>query len=259
MLLDHIEEPFRSLSVYSQYRSYEMVRRDTGVTVLLNGQGGDELFGGYTRHYYVHFASLIRRGLLARAVSEARTFSATRGVPLEEVWRRTKSHVRASIRRPDYFTVTSWRELSHSALREYLKYDDRNSSAFGLEARVPFLDYRIVEFAFSMSEDLKIDAGSNKRIEREVARNSVPEGIVARTDKMGFVSPQEVWQREQMRPWLIGESEPLRSSSVLARLPERDTLLSRYDDYLAGRSGDWAFAWRMFCFSRWLTAFGTAG
>ncbi len=257
-LIDTIEEPFRSLSVHSQNRIYRAVRAETGVTVLLNGQGADELFGGYTRHYWQHIAALLRKGRVPSAIREARVFSAERDVAskalLSGVWRKYKE----ALRTPDYFNRVTFGEVTHSALREYLRYDDRNSMAYSLEARVPFLDYRLVEFAFTLDDRFKIDDRENKLIERRYARGIVPDEVVDRTDKMGFVSPQEVWQRTVMRADLEAALPGMEASPVLGALAGRDGYLDRYRSYLAGTSNDWAFAWRMYCLSRWATLRGFA-
>jgi len=250
-LIDTIEEPFRSLSIHSQNRIYRTVKQETGVTVLLNGQGGDELFGGYTRHYWQHIAANLKRGRLPAAIREARLFSRERSVAagalLGGVWRKYKE----ALRTPDYFNTATFTEITRSALREYLRYDDRNAMAYSLEARVPFLDYRLVEFAFTLDDRYKIDGLENKVIERRYARGVVPDPIVDRTDKMGFVSPQEVWQRTVMRAEMEAAHAELVGSELLGALAGRSGYVDRYRAYLDGSSNDWAFAWRMYCLSRW--------
>ncbi len=251
-LFFHIEQPFRSLAVFSQNQLYRAVKDESDIKVLLNGQGADELFGGYTRHYYVMFGHLIARGRIGRAVTEMRRFSVARGVPLARVLRNTLGHVKAAAGRPDYFNETTFREVTGSALREYLAYDDRNSMAASVEARVPFMDYRLVEYAFSLPADEKIHDFSNKRVERVYAESIVPARIVDRSDKMGFVSPQEIWQRNELAAPLRCSRDALSEWIRSGVLSGRDDLLSRMDRYLDDpASSDWAFAWRVYCLDRW--------
>jgi asparagine synthase (glutamine-hydrolysing) len=80
--------------------------------------------------------------------------------------------------------------------------DDRGCAHVGLESRSPFLDYRIVEFAFRLPARMKIRAGGiTKWILREVAKEFVPLSVVNRNDKMGMVSPLGRWLKEELGPW----------------------------------------------------------
>ncbi len=252
-LFFHVEQPFRSLAVYSQHLLYRAVGSESDVKVLLNGQGADELFGGYTRHYYVLFGHLFGRGRLLTMVDEMHRFSRERGVPFRRAARTSLGHMRAALGRPDYFNEVTFAEVTGSALREYLAYDDRNSMAASVEARVPFMDYRLVEFAFGLDTAQKIEGFASKRIEREYARRIVPPLVVERADKMGFVSPQEQWQREQLAPAMRSSRSALARWVAGGPLDGRTDLLERMDRYLGSRgAGDWAFAWRVHCLDRWL-------
>ena len=80
------------------------------------------------------------------------------------------------------------------SLPSLLRFEDRNSMAHSIEARVPFLDHRIVEFAFRLSPDMKIRGVETKRVLREAMRGVLPEDIRARKDKLGFrAEPQAAW------------------------------------------------------------------
>lgn len=255
-LLWHIEEPFRSASVYSQNLLYRRVRSASDVIVLLNGQGGDELFGGYTHHYYHFITQLIATGRWIAALREILMFTRQRNVSLRRVASITRSELPSAKGAGDgYFNAVTFRELRESALREYLKYDDRNSMAYSLEARVPFMDYRLVEFAFSLPVDLKIRKSENKRLVREYARGRVPEGVRSRKDKMGFVSPQELWQRQELLDEfrnLYRKVEEKRTSDLVLQFVDKDRLYR----YVVGSTNDWAYAWRVFCLDRWCEVSG---
>ena len=86
-----------------------------------------------------------------------------------------------------------------TSLPALLHYEDRNSTAFSLEARVPFLDYRLVEFMFSLPTEEKIKNGVTKVILRDAMKGVLPEQIRNRTDKMGFVTPEDIWFRTVLK------------------------------------------------------------
>ena len=86
--------------------------------------------------------------------------------------------------------------LFKSSLPHLLHYEDRNSMAFSIESRVPFLDHRLVEFAFSLNDSDKINQGETKYILRQSLQSILPPKIINRKDKKGFVTPGEVkWLR----------------------------------------------------------------
>ena len=78
-------------------------------------------------------------------------------------------------------------------MHELLRYEDRNSMAFSIESRVPFLDHRLLEYSLSLPDDWKINEGWMKYILRKSAEPFLPKEVVWRKDKKGFVTPQKVW------------------------------------------------------------------
>ena len=100
-----------------------------------------------------------------------------------------------------------------------LHYEDRNSMHFSIEARVPFLDYRVVEYIASLPLDQKLRRGVTKRVLRRAIRGIVPETIRCRMDKMGFVTPEEVWMGRELAPFVeeVFASASFRSRPYLGR------------------------------------------
>jgi asparagine synthase (glutamine-hydrolysing) len=269
------EFPFRSLAVYSQNLLYRNVRETSPVVVLLNGQGGDELFGGYTGHYYSLILSALLHGRPGEALREGGWFVRNRegsaaalflnllkqaiihllntGLHLPRPGANPLFTKGYRLKAPIFFHDDPFENelranLCFSALPEYLRYEDRNSMAFALEARLPFLDYRLVEWAFSLPNDFKIHDGVNKRVVRDAVRPYATASVVSRQDKMGFVSPQELWQRTVLSGLM---TEVIRDARDMPFL-DRKKLLRGFEGYLAGRDGDWAFWWRVFCYLYWL-------
>jgi len=86
----------------------------------------------------------------------------------------------------------------HANLVDLLHYEDRNSMAFSIETRLPFLDYRLVDFAFSLPHSYKIRDAKTKLLLHPVARDVLPEKVYHRPDKMGFSTPGQYWfQRKE--------------------------------------------------------------
>jgi asparagine synthase (glutamine-hydrolysing) len=263
------DAPFRSVAVYCQHELYREVRASSPVVVLLNGQGADECFGGYTAHYHALLASHLMHGRLAGLARDASWVARHRGDPARRVlehsayrlWvalrsngpvrRRTIEHPLLSrafetgepVQDRDPFENELRSNLLFSALPEYLRYEDRNSMASSLETRLPFLDYRLVEWAFTLPPPLKLARGETKRVVRRATAAYVPPEIVGRTDKMGFTSPQEVWQRGALEPWV---REGVHHVNV--SFADRDRLLAAY---AAGNGCDPFFWFRAACLGWW--------
>jgi asparagine synthase (glutamine-hydrolysing) len=84
-----------------------------------------------------------------------------------------------------------------------LRYEDRSSMAHGVEARVPFLDHRLVEFSISLGDRHKIVGGDTKRVLRRAMKGIVPDAIAARRDKLGFATPEQDWFRGRLRSQIM--------------------------------------------------------
>jgi asparagine synthase (glutamine-hydrolysing) len=84
-------------------------------------------------------------------------------------------------------------------LNMLLHWEDRNSMAHGIEARVPFLDHRLVEFSIGLGDRHKLVGGDTKRVLRRAMRGILPETVRKRRDKLGFTTPEEAWFRGPLR------------------------------------------------------------
>jgi len=245
------EEPIRSMAVYSQFLIYQYIQKSTPVKVVLNGQGADELFGGYSNHYYIYFGELLKSGQWSKLLNEAERLHQNRGASYRDIAVSTLRRGWRNLALGEDFNTVTFQEILHRPLREYLRYDDRNSMAFGVEARAPFLDYRLVEFAFSLEMKYKIDDFQNKKIERDYAQSLVPQDIVQRKDKMGFISPQERWQKE----YLLQNFKQLmpQIKTVLDRIGSQDRMKEKvYKEYCENKNNQWFDVWRLFCMYHWL-------
>jgi asparagine synthase (glutamine-hydrolysing) len=219
------DEPFGSTSIAAQYFVFEAARRE-GMKVMLDGQGADEILAGY-HHYFpqIAVAMLRQRRFLAyrrfsRAQRRARgeapitarhalaTLSprrasdaiATRLVDTPAS-RLLSGELRARTtygdsRSPEF---DSAHELLAAAttsmgLPALLRYEDRNSMAHSIEARVPFLDHRLVELCFRLPLEYKLNGASTKDVLRRAMRGVLPEEVLERRDKIGFrAEPAVAW------------------------------------------------------------------
>ncbi len=102
-----------------------------------------------------------------------------------------------------------------ASLPMLLRYEDRNSMAHSIEARVPFLDHRLVEFTISLWDRHKIVGGDTKRVLRWAMNGILPETVRQRHDKLGFATPETAWFRGALRQLVIEGVE-----ATLARYPD---------------------------------------
>ncbi len=220
-------EPFGSTSICAGWFVMREARR-AGLTVMLDGQGGDELFAGYRAYFGYRLSDLLRAGRIGEAGAELRAFAHVNGarwgvvavlnphVP-ERVRRAARARLRGSatlvapelralpaangdtgLAFPDRLRRQQQLVLTRRGLPELLRYEDRNSMAHSLEARVPLLDHRLVELAFSLPGNELIRRGETKSVLRRALADLLPPEIRARRDKLGFVTPEARFLREEV-------------------------------------------------------------
>lgn len=231
----HQDQPVVSTSMYAQWAVMKAVGASE-VTVLLDGQGGDELFGGYHHHFYKYARALVLRGKLAAYRRLVEEWCAIKGLDVRQVkrtvWDDVKLYLKLKLgyQLPGPPHITAWNaapslmEVLQVDLRSFimpslLRYEDRNSMAFGIEARLPFLDYRIVEFALTLPDSYKIREGWQKYILR-MAMPDLPEKIRYRKDKKGFTTPHDAWI-QQFRDRFEGYAQAALANGVSHPWPEK--------------------------------------
>jgi asparagine synthase (glutamine-hydrolysing) len=228
----HQDEPFGSSSIVAQYFVMELAH-EHGIKVLLDGQGADEMLAGYPANAGPRYGGAVRRGawrdvLLAARRRELQTslprvlWYAAAGAHQPPAWLRPSRALRprlgealrvngsgdgdASLPPGTVLGQNMLRDLVATHLPALLRYEDRNSMAFGIEARVPFLDHRLVEFSLGLPDRLKIAGRERKVVLRRAMDGIVPDAVLARRDKIGFEAPEARWLRES-RPSLTRLAE----------------------------------------------------
>ena len=247
------DEPFISSSIYAQYRVMREIGQ-AGVKVVLDGQGADEMLGGYEFYLGARVASLLRAGRLGAAASLMRRASATRHIPafrqlqvamdyllppaasamarravgrelvpawVNGAWLDAHGAHIDSLRTAgakDILLESLQKTLGGPGLANLLRYEDRNSMAWSVESRVPFLTTRLADFALSLPESYIIgDDGTTKRVFREAMRGLVPDAVLDRRDKIGFATAESDWIAT-LAPWVDG----LLASDVARAIPALD-------------------------------------
>ncbi|UUX91253.1 asparagine synthase (glutamine-hydrolyzing) [Methanoplanus endosymbiosus] len=263
--LDHLiysnDEPFMQLTLYSQYCIMRYLSKD--VKVVLDGQGADEIFAGYIAYLYSHISSLIHKRHYLKASKELtgtlknhsgfvkyaiKQFFIRKGRRdlingYEEPLERYQGNLNEAL-------IT---DLTSANLPYLLHWEDRMSMAFSVEARVPFLDYRIVEYANNLPGDKKIRKGITKYILRKSIKGIIPEEIRCRMDKKGFSTPEEIWMKEELKDNII---EVMKSSSFKTRKYWNSVLVySDYCSFINDKKEYSSEIWRIVCTELWLRKF----
>ena len=196
------EEPFGSTSIYAQYRVMKLVK-ETGVKVLLDGQGADELFIGYHSYFNSYIQQLIKDKKYAEIVTSTLFWKYLlfylKSNP-RKIFNKIIKYKKGKIYNLNYPKIEIPKYIDDYALlamktslRSLLKWEDKDSMRFSIESRVPFLDYRLVEFAFSLPYSYKIKNFQTKYIFRKAINEYIPKKIIERKDKIGFATPEDDW------------------------------------------------------------------
>lgn len=196
------DEPLLSGSLLAQYAVFHAARKN-GLCVMLDGQGADELLGGYGTFYPPLFRHLLKNQPL-QILSQLLGLVQQHRIPWQRIKNRWQSPPPVEGIRlappPPLPREPSYHSYSQAMLRRHLPgllhFEDRNSMAHGVEARVPFLDHPLVEFCLSLPPDLHIRRGIRKMVLRDALGHWLPEKILKRYDKIGFATPQDQWMEK---------------------------------------------------------------
>jgi asparagine synthase (glutamine-hydrolysing) len=254
------DEPFGSLSIYAQYCVMKLAHGK--VKVLLDGQGADELFGGYLAYQKTYIIELIKRKKLLLAAKEimgsVRHHSDFYIYAVKQVFERNKrknlftTYIK-SHRYKGKFDHILHNELFTTNLPEILHFEDRNSMAFSIEARVPYLDTEFTNYIASLPYDQKIRNGVTKFALRNAIKGVIPEEIRMRMDKMGFVTPEESWMKYELKDYI---TDILYSSSFKnRRYWNSDKVIEDYQKFIDGKTTYTHEIWRIVCTELWLRKF----
>ena len=281
----HQDEPFASTSIYAQWCVFELARRN-GVTVMLDGQGADEILCGYRGFVGAYLAGLARDRRLGPWLGEARSIQREIGFSLARSAGYTAAYLWPGLLklfgrfdnrefsdrgwlapgarsafstdpilalggRPRSLREMSVAQVTSTNLPRLLHWEDRNSMAFSVEARLPFLDYRVVEMCLNMADSEKLGGGVPKAALRHGMRGIVPDAVLDRRDKMGFLTAEPLWMKRDLPGQFRDEI-----STALEVLPGvvDPSILARFDQVASGRRPFDGRYWRVISTAHWVRA-----
>ena len=194
------DEPYAGIPTLAYAKIFDQARKD-GVMVLLDGQGMDEQWAGYD--YYT--------------LKNEATIQGVQGSPYKTNLLSATFLEKAE--KPIYpkpfddeILNKQYRDLFYTKIPRALRFNDRISMAFSTELREPFLDYRLVEFAFSLPLDFKIRNGETKYMLREIASQYLVADLVF-TPKRPLQTPQREWLADELKEWVRQCFEVIEKSS----------------------------------------------
>ena len=273
--------PLWSTSTFAQHSVMRLVK-ENGIKVVLDGQGGDELFAGY-RNYYPYFwnellannkysdfyreinsdgnLNLLSKSFIKNKVIEKLPLSLRSGFyqryneKLAFLNRDFFNDYRYRMR-PEHEAATLNEALHEDflikRLKIFLKCEDRCSMWHSVESRVPFTDdHNLVEYVFKIPSVYKIRRGTSKYLLREAMKDFIPEKVYARKDKMGFNTPHNSWLnkiKDSVRPLL---NEKLSGYIDVNKVSSNYDRLFSFDD-----KGDDKMVFRYITFAKWVEVFG---
>lgn len=274
------EEPFGSTSIFGQYMVMKLIH-ENGIKVTLDGQGSDEMLAGYLAYADAYFADFVltdnEKELYEQVEIYCEKHNLTPSIAVERAKKLAETgklgrHIEVNskylnkdfamnyykeIALPKKFDSMLqnqlYQDLMITSIPALLRYVDRNSMAFSIESRLPFLDYRLVEFIFSLSADMKIHDSVTKVILRKAMHGTIPEEIENRQDKMGFVTPESVWFREGLKSQFekIIYSESLASREIF----DTSMVYKEWEAFKDGSRNDSFLIWRIICVEMWMRMF----
>lgn len=252
-LFYHQEEPFGSSSIYAQFCVMKLAK-ESGVTVLLDGQGADEILGGY--HYYYQTLEKEKRffndqpknsnaeitvpyngspsiGFKSKLIGTVKHYFPF-AVDVYKSLKRSKVAANFSPYTNSFYSEYSIIDKGypvHNTLNDHLIHDlvdgnlenllrfaDRNSMAMSREVRLPYLSHELCEFVASLPSHYKIRDGWTKWLQRTSLSSLMPHDITWRKDKIGYEPPQKMWMKDQyFKDYTMESKRVLYNNGILSK------------------------------------------
>lgn len=266
------EEPFLGTSVYAHWEVMKLASQK--VKVVLDGQGGDELLAGYLVYHLVFIKDLLKQRKIISFIKESvssldiiapslryyffwsypkRLKEIKALLNKEFVSEFAEAKQESALTKYEDLPALMYRDVTDTSLPALLRYEDKNSMAFSIESRVPFLDHRLVEYVSSLPITQKLKNGWTKRVLRNAMKGIVPEKIRKRRKKSAFATPQETWLKE-----LGKEIKEVFASSQFRdrKYFNQKEVLKKFDEFCSGGSKrHHDIIWRMLNLELWLRMF----
>ncbi|MGN6617713.1 MAG: asparagine synthase (glutamine-hydrolyzing) [Ilyomonas sp.] len=272
-LMYYQEEPLQSSSVLTQFLVYKL-SKENNVTVLLDGQGADEILGGYKKYTHWFLQEMLRKNV-SLFTKEKKLLKQNNFLgqwnwknylaaylpekTAQQLQKRAFNHLNEADIDTEFFHRYNNFDTLHKpvikqldeilyfntfqfGLEELLRYADRNSMAHSREVRLPFLNHELVEFVFSLPSTYKIKDGFTKWILRKSMNNYLPSPVCWRKDKTGYEPPQKKWMENKTIHEMIYESKKIL---VEKNVLKKEVLQKRVQPKAAHEAGN--YDWRYLC------------
>ncbi|MBF0487147.1 MAG: asparagine synthase (glutamine-hydrolyzing) [Nitrospirae bacterium] len=283
-MLGFHDEPICTVTWYSLYLIAKKIK-DEGIKVVLNGHAGDELLAGYWDHYHYYFYDLFEDGEIDTMYKEIAAWRDNHNRSNDEIKKTIrlisamkKNRGLESAKFTDYsyllnkeiveqyMTVLSqpgefsdelsrrlYLEMFYETVPATLRPEDRNTMSQSIESRSPFLDYRLIEFCFSLPGRLKIRNGLGKWILREAMKGVLPEDVRTRKDKSGFIAPADEWFRtiNNAQMYALINSESLSKRGIF----NVGQLNNMFEEHTAGVKNHQMVLWQILNLELWFRRF----
>jgi asparagine synthase (glutamine-hydrolysing) len=262
--------PIWSTSTYAQYKVMELARQ-TGIKVVLDGQGADELFAGYHHHFLAKWNNLLSKGHYLEAWKDISASGKT--IPgafsfflkerLKAAYHFNQKHLARffhtdflkshTLRNPAVYeqdvNAQLLRDIYDTRLKSFLKCEDRCGMWHSVESRTPFSDdVELINLMFSFDGNRKIRNGVSKHLLREALKDKLPREVYHRYDKKGFETPMSKWMKA-LKPGLMREIKEARFDFVNYTFLEKSDLSHPLHEKLI---------FKLFVLSLWRKAFSSA-
>ncbi|APG60099.1 asparagine synthase (glutamine-hydrolyzing) [Christiangramia salexigens] len=231
LLSDIQEEPFGGIPTIAYSKIFERANQ-SGLKVLMDGQGMDEQWAGYD--YYNSLVDQVIQG------------TGKSGSFRPDV---LNSGFQDLAKKPEYPTPfesslqnLQYRDLFYTKLPRALRFNDRISMAFSTELREPFLDYRLVELAFSLQDSLKINKGVQKYLLRKIIKDFVPDNI-SEAPKRALQTPQREWLGGELKVF-VDENLARLENSCFQSWFDHDLIQKEWSNYKNGKNSNSFFLWQ---------------
>jgi len=284
-MLKYHDEPICTATWHMGYIISKRIK-DENISVVLNGHGGDELLAGYWEHYHYFFKNLKENGDNNGLEYEVNKWQKNHKKNREELVRREndikdfedskRSEVdrfidyseafnldfikenKKEILLPDVFennrlTNRLNKELFFETVPASLRAEDRNTMSQSIEARSPFLDYRLAEFCYSLPDKYKIRDGVGKWLLRESMKGILHEEVRTRKDKVGFKSPTEIWFQTINKDQILSliRSESFKNRGIF----NIEFVEKIYEEHLNSEHNHQMFIWQVINLELWFRIF----
>lgn len=274
--------PIWSTSTYAQFRVMRLIK-ENNIKVVLDGQGGDELFGGYEGYYFYYLRDMLRNRKIGGFINGVKTKKLLRRYYVNLAIRKYINYLPAPAqlkvhltihpelkylnpaflqrnvervkKEKDNYSLNGYlsKDFNNALLKTYLRCEDRCSMWHSVESRTPFADdINLIEYVFSLPSSVKIVNGELKSLLRKAMQGITPDAILSRKDKMGYVTPNRKWIAE-----IRNDVKHLFENPALAEYMDTESIMGDYELlFNQPDKPDDGRIFKLIAFAKWMEVFG---